>query len=422
MPRHSGIPSYRQHKRSGKAVVTLSDGHGARYDVQLGEYNSPESRERYARVIAEWEAAGRRRTVAAAARAGLSVNEMAERFLERAERYYRRPDGTATSEITNFKLSIRVLRQLYGMTPAAAFSPLKLKAVRQKMIDDDLCRGVINQRIGRIKSMFKWAVQEEIIPESVYRALQCVRGIPRGRGEARETEPIGPVPEAYVVAVQQHVVPTVAAMIEIQWLTGMRPGEVCAMRAIDIETSGSVWLYRPAQHKTAWRGRSRVVALGPKAQAIVRKYLTTDTQAYLFSPKRAVEEHRAALRAERKTPVQPSQLCRAKAKRQIEPGDRYTNETYARAIARGCVKADSDARDKATKSAAAAGVDQPEEGAVFVPHWHPNQLRHLHATEVRRQFGLEAAQVALGHSQAQVTEIYAERNLGLAVQVAAKIG
>ena len=60
--------------------------------------------------------------------------------------------------------------------------------------------------------------------------------------------------------------------------------------------------------------------------------------------------------------------------------------------------------------------------ASALPHWHPHQLRHTHATEVRRRFGLEAAQVALGHSSADVTQVYAERNLTLAVQVAAQIG
>ena len=45
-----------------------------------------------------------------------------------------------------------------------------------------------------------------------------------------------------------------------------------------------------------------------------------------------------------------------------------------------------------------------------VPHWHPNQLRHTFATEVRRTHGLEAAQAALGHSKADVTQVYAERD------------
>jgi integrase len=57
-----------------------------------------------------------------------------------------------------------------------------------------------------------------------------------------------------------------------------------------------------------------------------------------------------------------------------------------------------------------------------VPHWHPNQLRHTFATAARRQFGLEAAQVALGHAQADVTQVYAERDLTLALKVAAEVG
>ena len=55
-------------------------------------------------------------------------------------------------------------------------------------------------------------------------------------------------------------------------------------------------------------------------------------------------------------------------------------------------------------------------------HWHPHQLRHNYATDVRRQFGLEAAQILLGHSKADVTQIYAERDMTRAATVAEKIG
>jgi hypothetical protein len=40
----------------------------------------------------------------------------------------------------------------------------------------------------------------------------------------------------------------------------------------------------------------------------------------------------------------------------------------------------------------------------------------------RRRFGLEAAQVILGHAKADTTQIYAERDAALAVEVARKIG
>ena len=55
-------------------------------------------------------------------------------------------------------------------------------------------------------------------------------------------------------------------------------------------------------------------------------------------------------------------------------------------------------------------------------HWHPNQLRHAYASDVRRAHGLEAAQVLLGHAKANITEVYAQRDLTLAAAVAVKIG
>ena len=148
----------------------------------------------------------------------------------------------------------------------------------------------------------------------------------------------------------------------------------------------------PRRHKTAWRGKERVIALGPQAQAIVKPFLTLDTEAYLFSPARAMAE-----RAARKTRVQPSQQHRRRRKPRKAPGERYKRESYSQAIAKGCVKAG-------------------------VPHWHPNQLRHNFATMARRQYGLEAAQVLLGHTRADVTQVYAERDLTLALKVAAEVG
>jgi integrase len=57
-----------------------------------------------------------------------------------------------------------------------------------------------------------------------------------------------------------------------------------------------------------------------------------------------------------------------------------------------------------------------------VPVFRCNRIRHTYATKVRREHGLEAAQVLLGHSQADVTQIYAERDLAKAIEVAKKIG
>lgn len=59
---------------------------------------------------------------------------------------------------------------------------------------------------------------------------------------------------------------------------------------------------------------------------------------------------------------------------------------------------------------------------VGVLHWTPNQLRHTAGTEVRAEFGLEAAQTILGHATAKMTEHYAEKHLAAVAEVAWVLG
>jgi site-specific recombinase XerC len=49
-------------------------------------------------------------------------------------------------------------------------------------------------------------------------------------------------------------------------------------------------------------------------------------------------------------------------------------------------------------------------------------LRHSFATAIRKEHGLEAAQVLLGHARADVTQVYAERDEELAARVAEQVG
>lgn len=404
MSKDAHVPSYRRHKQSGQAVVTLPDGLGSRKDVLLGKYGTKESRTEYARVIAEWEAAGRRLPASMPSAADLSISELILQFWTHAEQHYRRPDGTVTNELNDFRLSLKPLRELYGQTIARNFGPLALKAVRQKMIEADLCRGVINQRIGRIRRMFRWAVENELVPPSVLQGLQAVRGLQRGRSPARETEPVKPVPQAFVEATLPCLRPQVAAMVQLQLHTGMRPGEVCIMRAIDLDMTGSIWLYRPGSdagpdgvHKTAYRGHKRIVPIGPRGQEIIRQYLKADLYACLFSPRETMETLRLEQRAKRKTKVQPSQVDRRRRHPKKKLRDHYGEKSYARAIARACQKAG-------------------------VPHWHPHQLRHTKATEIRREAGLDAARAVLGHRSPQITETYAEIDVNKAAEVMARLG
>ncbi len=57
-----------------------------------------------------------------------------------------------------------------------------------------------------------------------------------------------------------------------------------------------------------------------------------------------------------------------------------------------------------------------------IPEWAPNQLRHTRATRLRELYGIEASQVVLGHSDPQVTTIYAERDFKLAARIMREVG
>ena len=113
--------------------------------------------------------------------------------------------------------------------------------------------------------VFGWGVENELIPPSVHHGLKAVSSLKKGRSEARESEPVKPVLESFVEAVQPFVSRQVWAMIQLQRLTGMRPGEVCRIRTIDLDTSGKVWSYLPESHKSEHHGRSRVIIFnGPR--------------------------------------------------------------------------------------------------------------------------------------------------------------
>lgn len=137
MSKNSRIPSYRLHRATDQAVVTLPDGLGGRDDVYLGVYDTDESRREYDRIIAEWIANGRR-SLKRSAGDGLTINQLLVAYWRHVEEYYRHADGTPTSEQDNIRQALRRVRTLYEHTEAAAFNAVALEAVRNQMIANSL--------------------------------------------------------------------------------------------------------------------------------------------------------------------------------------------------------------------------------------------------------------------------------------------
>jgi integrase len=392
MPRTNRPPAYRLHKARNCAVVTVGGK-----NHYLGRYGSPESHEAYARLVAGWRARPNpthQDCAAVTTSQELSINGLILTYFRHVQAYYVK-DGRPTSEQNNIRQALRFMRQLFGTSPANNFGPMALKRVREAMIDVRRSRKLINKDVNRIRQMFSWAAENEMLPASVSQALREVKGLRKGRSAARETSPIEPVAEEMIEVILPQLSPQLAAMVQLQYLCGARPQEVCSIRPCEVRTDGDAWLYQPQSHKTAHLDRNKVIVLGPKAQAVLRPWLDRDPQAHCFVPAEVIAWHR---RRNRRRRAANSMIEGAEQEtREQLAGKPYSRHSYRVAIQRACRRAG-------------------------IPVWSPRQLRHTRATAVRQAFGLEAAKAILGHTDTKITEIYAERDLNLARRIMREIG
>ncbi|MEM9110215.1 MAG: site-specific integrase [Planctomycetota bacterium] len=410
MPAPKNIPSLRLHKPSGRAVVTLTDVNtGRRKDHFLGEYGTPEAHHAYAEVLAAWIARGRvldssstPTLTATHTHATTSIAALALAYVRHLEER-----GTSKDQLDCIRAALRVMRSTCGGMAVAEFGPLALQEVRQSMIalryaktkarpkGKRWTRSTINRRVQHVVRMFRWAVAHERAPTALPEALACVEPLKAGEFGVPEGKRVLPVPDADVDAIRGHVSNVVWAMVQVQRYTAARAGEVCAMRPIDLDTTGKVWLYRPGMHKNAHRGHERTIYLGRRAQAAIKPLLAgRAVDAYLFDPRESMAQRRAANATKgkpRRDDQQPSPTLTNRKTR-----DRFTTGNYRQAIHRACELAG-------------------------VPKWSTHQLRHLAATKARKEFGAEAA-LLLGDRTTRMVDLYAERDVGAVMDVVRKIG
>jgi integrase len=398
MPRRSSIPTYQLLRATGQAR-TIIDGK----DYYLGPHGSPESRQRYEELVRKVLTDRERQEIADRVQrsTSLTIAELAAAYLKHARAYYVK-DGRPTTEYGNIARALRPLWKQHGYEVVTSFGPLKLMQIQADLAGRGrIVRDQVNRTVDRIRRCFKWGVSREMVPSSVYESLRTVEGLRAGRTMAPEGEGGRPVQAAHVEAVLPLVDRRIGAMIPLQLLTGMRPGEVIQMTMRSIDTTGPVWIYTPPRHKTSHHGKARRVYIGPKAQDNLRPWLRTSLDEPLFQPIEAEAERSARRRAARATPLWPPHVARyaAARKERLEraKGDIYTVASYRRAIARACAEAG-------------------------IPAWSPHGLRHAAASELRRQFGEEVTRLVLGHSRLDTTRLYGEVDQVKAAEAMGKIG
>jgi len=404
------IPVPRLHKQSGSARLRFNGR-----EFRFGPFGSPEAERRYRQWRTEHFAEPRETAAQAAPApavppaapsADLTVGELWEAWAKSIQG--KRPDDYRKSSTWQGALAaLRALMLVPGVVemPAAAFGPRKYIEVR-----DALCRAPIvrrlrngktsapkrrtrrdvNDTMRRVDQMYRWATPMELVPESKAHALATVKPIAWGEVSLiRESDARRAVDDDRLAAILPHLTAPLRALLLFARHTGCRPGEAAQLRLSDVlDREKPAWRYRPPQHKNRWRGHSRDIWIGPKAQAVVLEALgCRGDQEYVFSPRCAVQRRKRRPDTIPKHSPQPSPLA----------GEFYTTAAIRRAVKRACE---------------AAGV----------PYFVPYEMRNTRSDEARRLHGPDHSQAVLGDKSRALVDHYAPVGWELAVEAATLSG
>ena len=341
------VPNYRKHV-SGQAYVVFTVDYKQR-SYYLGPHDTPQSRARYYNLIAQWTSDRSRFPDEPDHQIDepLTVSHLVETL---------RAESESQTNLKRLLTVGRVLTDSHGAELIEAFGPVKLRRLRQTMIDKGNSRNYINEKIGEIVRVFKFGVSHELVEANQLVSLESLE--PLRHGQAREGEKRQPADLTDVLETLNHTSSIVRGICLTLLATGMRPSEAMTMRPADIDTSSSPWIYRPLHHKTE-AYTDKAIPLPMQLQTVLSPFMNREPDAYLFSPSESREEL---------------------GKRGIA-GEHFTKDSLNRHIRRVCE-------------------------ANSINRWTPYQLRHLAATEIAKTVGKDAATAALGHLSGKVTEGY----------------
>lgn len=375
MGRKPTWPPKVQHHKSGRDRVRIRG-----QDIYLGPTDSDEAKAAYARLLAQMTGPDSPiPAVGNVASTKTVADVVAEWWIGPGQDYSQRG-----RELKQYQSTFRPLLRLHGPTYADEFGLDQLEEVQRAMASGswlteeerkeltdrgkevNWCRNVVNRRIVRIRTVWRWAEQKKLVPAGAWSALRTLRGLttnnPRVRNTAKRKAPSAEQVEALAKACP----PFVQVMIRLQILSGMRPGEVRVMRPCDIDRGDpALWIFRPYQHKNEWRNYEKLVPLGPACQELLAPLLEhTPPEAWLFPARRG------------RGILQEGEYGRQ--------GDKpYSDSGYSHAVARAAVKAG-------------------------LPGLHGYLMRHHAKQRITRDHGLDVARAVLGQKSISTTDGYGD--------------
>lgn len=376
------VPKYRKHSTRNYAII---EWRGTRHRLP-GTFNSAASRAAYSRFLADHvyseQTPPELRTYRPPPGKKLRLNGLVLAFLDHARSFYPNPEERKSTYQAIKRICV-AFSKVHGGEYATDFGPLKLKDYQQHLVDDGCARSYVNKQVGIVKQMFKWGVSEELVDVAVYQAVATVAGLRKGRTTAPDRAARKPVEWSDVEVTLPFLPPTIKTMVLVQWHTGCRSDSLCNATPEQFRIDDGVLLWNP-KHKTDYLGKEVIIPIGPQCRELLDPLLDRAPDAFLFNPRDGRNGSNWRYR------------------------DQYDAGSYRQAVRRAQAEAVADAAEKGIKLEFTA--------------WTPHQMRHSKGTLIRKRYGIEAARIMLGHASADVTAIYAERDLELAKKIAHETG
>lgn len=297
-------------------------------------------------------------------------------LLETYEKYH---PNTDTSDAYATKQAFRMLLEMFSddepKPDTSNFKVGYLVKFQNELIAKNYARSQVNRFFKLVKRVFVWGGASRfdhetwdklppIVSSTFVADLNTIKPIEIGK--CRDNAPRMEVAAEDVEAVFPFVSEIVTDILRIQLLTGMRPSEVCKMRACDIKRTKAEyaeysrlyddenWLYVLDSHKTEKHIGVKAIPLGIEEQKILTKYLEgLNADSYVF---------------------------------RNSNGNMFSSNEYGRKIKKAIEKND-------------------------LPKFVPYQIRHSALTNISTEHGRDVARAVAGHTTEVMTARYDHSDL-----------
>lgn len=109
-------------------------------------------------------------------------------------------------------------------------------------------------------------MSEEFPTAERLHSTQSVAALRARRSDARELEPVCPVPQAAIGTTLPNPSDTFADIVRVQLPAEMRQGELCDRTMAQTDSAASLLIYTPISHKNIRLRKHGMTAIRPQAQ------------------------------------------------------------------------------------------------------------------------------------------------------------